>query len=551
MSFQTQCPHCGKILKLKSEAAVGRKAPCPKCRTPFVVEPYEEPPADEWDDAADEYDYEYSDDDYGDDYEEAEYEEVEPAPSRSSRKSSSKGSRKKKKSAGAPAWLAPAGIGLVVLLGLGLLGGGVMFLINNLGGGSANNAIDLAWLPADADMYVRAKPAEMWNAPILAPLRDNPAVKNAMAQASQNGQLNLMPEDIDTVTFAGVDLADQVSARVPLFGGKPKLTGEVVKQADPKQIVVMQLKRDLTVEELAALPGAEKKTHGSAEYFVAGVGLQRAGFYLASPRTLITGTESELTKAIDRGATQERVSRIDFINPNHQLVFVFAPSRVLQPEAAVSAGVSPADRLGNSISQGSKAMAMGISLRSDIDLQVQFDCFDGTSATNIQSEFDAVISEAKQKLAQSSAMVPEPMQGLITVATQTLDSFKASSSGTEVAITGNVPSTISDEIKKLSENPLAGMLLPGLMGSGGPGFGNPGFGGPPPGGGFPPNTQQPGASLNEPPAGYVPGGPDAATQADIEALQKEKAGVLDTTNDIRSRIKSGTGSILDSVPGSR
>ena len=326
MSFQTQCLHCGKVLKLKSEAAVGRKAPCPKCKTPFVVEPYEEPPADEWDDAGDEYGYDYSDDDYGDygdDYEEAEYEEVEPAPSRSSRKSSSKGSKKKKKSADAPAWLAPAGIGLAVLLGLALLGGGVAFLINNLGGGSANNAIDLAWLPADADMYLQAKPAEMWNAPILAPLRDNPAFKSAMQQAGQSGQLDLKPEDVVSVTFAGVDLSDQVSARVPLFGGKPQLTGDVVKQADPKHLAVIRLNRDLSLDELVSMPGAEKKNHGTAEYYVAGVGDQRAGFHLADARTLVTGTESELTKAIDRGSSQERVERIDFINPNHQLVVVF------------------------------------------------------------------------------------------------------------------------------------------------------------------------------------------------------------------------------------
>ena len=552
MSFQTQCPHCSKVLKLKSEAAVGRKAPCPKCKTPFVVEPYEEPAADEWDDAGDEYGYDYSDDDYGDygdDYEDAEYEEVEPAPSRSSRRSTSKGSKKKTKAAGAPAWLAPAGIGLAVLLGLGLLGGGVMFLVNSFGGG-ASNAIDLAWLPADADMYLRAKPGEMWDAPILAPLRDNPAIKNAMTQAGQNGQLNLNPEDVDTVTFAGIDLSDQVSARVPLFGGKPRLTGNVVKHADPKHIAVVRLKRDLTTDELASMPGVEKKTHGSAEYFVSGVGNQRAGFHLADARTLLTGTESELTKAIDRGASQDRVARIDFINPNHQLVVAFAPPKVLQPEASTSAGVSPADRLGNSISKGAKAMAFGISLASDIDLQVQFECFDDTSAANIQSEFESVISEAKTKLAQSPD-VPEMMQGLMNVATQTLESFQASASGTEVAITGNVPGTLGDEIKKLSENPMAAMMLPMLINSGGTGAGGPGFGGPPADGTFPPDPQQPATSLNEPPPGYVPGGPDAATQADIEALQKEKEGVLDTTGDIRNRIKSGTGSILDSVPGSR
>lgn len=552
MAFQTQCPNCSKILKLKSDAAIGRKAPCPKCKTPFVVEPYEEPAADEWDEAGnDEYGYDYSDDDYGDDYGDAvdDYEEVEPAPSRSARRSGSKGSKKKKKkAAGAPAWLAPAGIGLAALLGLALLGGGIFFVIGKLGG-AGSNPIDLAWLPGNADMYLHAKPDEMWNAPILAPLRENPLIKNAMAQAGQNGQLDLKPEDIASVTFAGVDLADQVSARVPLFGGKPKLTGEVVKQADPKHISVVRMKRDLTVEELAAVPGAEQKTHGSAEYFVAGVGQQRAGFYLVDARTLITGTESELTNAIDRGNSQERVSRIDFINPNHQLVMVFAPPNPLPPEQSTSSGATAGDRLGESIGQGARAMSLGLSLGQNVDLQVQFDCFDGSAASTIQSDFDAVIAEAKSKLAQQSGSVPEPLQGLMSVATQTLDSFQASASGSQLAISGNVPGALGDEIKKLAENPMAALMLPALMN--GSGSGNPGFGGPPPGNAFPPNPEQPATSLNGQPPGYTPGGPDAAAQADIDALQKERAGVLEQTGKIKSGIKSGTGQILDAVPGGR
>jgi phage FluMu protein Com len=425
MAFQTQCPHCGKVLKLKSEAAVGRKAPCPKCRTPFVVEPYEEPPADEWNDAGgeDEYGYDYSDDDYGDYGDEygvadGDYAEAEPAPSRSSRKSGAKGSKKKKKAAGAPAWLAPLGIGLAILVGLGLLGGGVAFLISRVGG--SRNVVDLAWLPADGDMYLLAKPGEMWNAPILEPLRDNPAIRNAMGRAGQNGQLDLKPEDIATVTLAGVDMFDMMSARVPLFGGRATATGQVVKRAEPKQIAVMRLNRDLTQEELAAVPGAQKKTHGSAEYYLAGTGRQTAGFYLADARTLLTGTESELTKAIDRGNSQERVARIDFANVNHQFVMVLAPPNPLRSETSAASGATAGDRLGSSINRGARAMAFGLSLGQNIALQFQVDCFDGESATAIQTDFDAAIAEAKRKLGESSAMIPEPLQGLVAVMTQSL-----------------------------------------------------------------------------------------------------------------------------------
>ncbi|MHC4876649.1 MAG: zinc ribbon domain-containing protein [Planctomycetota bacterium] len=549
MAFKTQCPHCSKVLKLKSEAAIGRKAPCPKCGEAFKVAKYEEPAVDEWEEAGDdEYSYDYSDEDYGDygdDYGEADdaYAEYEPAPSRSARRS--KGGKSKKKAAGAPAWLAPAGIGLVVLLGLGLLGSGIYFVAGMLGGGSSN-VINLAWLPGNADMYLHAEPDKMWAAPILAPLRENEMLQKAMAQAGQNGQLDLKPEDIESVTMAGVDMADQMSARVPLFGGKAQFTGEVAKRADPKHISVIRLKRDLSTDELAGMPGAERKSHGSSEYFVSGVGSQRAGFHLASPRLLLTGTESELMNAIDRGETQERVDRIDFIDPNHQFVMVFAPQNVLQSVNAASGGATPGDRLGNSINRGTKAMALGLSLNQNVDLQVQFDCFDSDAASTIQSDFDAAITDIKAKLSEQSANTPEAFQGLVDVATQSLNSLQASTSGNLVAFSGSVPGSVGDEIKKLAESPMAAFMLPGLLNGGGNSFGGQGLGS------SPSVNQPPAASLNSNESQqFSPGGPDAAVDKELKAVQDERKQVLDELGNLKGRIKSGTGQILDSVPGSR
>ncbi len=76
-------------------------------------------------------------------------------------------------------------------------------------------------------------------------------------------------------------------------------------------------------------------------------------------------------------------------------------------------------------------MALGVSLRSDIDT-CSVRLFRWHSATNIQTEFESVMSDAKQKLTQSAGMIPEPMQGLMTVATQTLRFLQGPSSGSEV-----------------------------------------------------------------------------------------------------------------------
>lgn len=545
MVFQTQCPSCGRILKLKSEAAIGRKAPCPGCRTPFVVEPYEEAADGEWDDAGDEYSYDYSDDEYGDYTDDAEeYDEVEPAPTRSSRRSGSKSGSKKKKKKAAPAWLAPVGLGLAVVLALGLVGSGVYMIVARMGGGGSN-VIDLTWLPADADMYLRVRPAQMWNAPILAPLKENPLVKNAIAQAGQNGQLSLQPEEIESVTMAAVNIADRVSARVPLFGGKAQVTGKTIK-ADPRQVAVLRVNRDVASTELESLPGALKKTHGSAEYFLTGRGQQAIGMYLADARTLILGTESEVTRAIDRGPTQDRVSRIDFADSGHQLVVVMAPANPLQIERPPSALPAGTDRLNDSINSGVRAMALGLDLNQSIDLAVRFDCFDGTAATNLQADIDAAIAEVKSRIEEQSGSVPEPFQGLVSVATQAVASVQSSASGSLLAVSGSIPGSLGTEIQKLAENPMAALMLPALMNAGGAG---PGMGSG--GSGMPSGQDSPGASLNEPPAGYPAGSPDAPTQADIDAVQNEKQDVLNQLGNVRGRIKSTTGQIQEAVPGGK
>jgi DNA-directed RNA polymerase subunit M/transcription elongation factor TFIIS len=40
MSTMTKCPNCSKVLKLKSEAAFGKKVACPQCQEPFTVKPF-------------------------------------------------------------------------------------------------------------------------------------------------------------------------------------------------------------------------------------------------------------------------------------------------------------------------------------------------------------------------------------------------------------------------------------------------------------------------------------------------------------------------------
>ncbi len=91
-----QCPHCSQTLKLKNPKLLGRKVPCPKCKTPFVLE---EPEPE--DDVFEEFD------DFGDD----EFD----APPPPSRRRAAGGKSKKAKKASRPGWVLPVAIGGGVL----------------------------------------------------------------------------------------------------------------------------------------------------------------------------------------------------------------------------------------------------------------------------------------------------------------------------------------------------------------------------------------------------------------------------------------------------
>jgi len=129
MSVKTGCPHCGAELKLKTDKSVGRKVPCPRCSTPFVLKVLDEPAADEeWD----EYD-DYSEQDYGsayDDYDQGSssarrFSGKRSSGSKRASSSRSKSRKSQKKSANVgPNWVLYGGVIVGVLM---LVGGAVAF----------------------------------------------------------------------------------------------------------------------------------------------------------------------------------------------------------------------------------------------------------------------------------------------------------------------------------------------------------------------------------------------------------------------------------------
>jgi hypothetical protein len=551
----TKCPNCSKILKLKSEAAFGKKTACPQCREPFTVKPYKkkkakpvvEEPEDEYEDYEDTYG-DYDDtayDDYGGD---DQYDDYEPATKRSASSksgSSRKKSKKKKKVAGLPPWLKYVAFGLAGVLVLGGLVGVVVTAVGVGGGGS--NVMDLAWLPEDADLFVKVELDDLWNAPMLASVRDNEAVKKMMTQMTQQNSVKLGIEDIDSVTMAGIDMADTYQQQVGFLGNRVG-SPTIAKNANAKMIGVMRLKKDVTPADLGDDADSRKKDHGGKTYYTA-PGNQAV--YLADARTMIIGEEDQVKLAIDRGPDEPRVSRIDFVNPRHQVVFIIAPPKLLDADSRAeiepSAGAGAVQQqIEQSFNEKTKAFSFGLSLTSNIEMELQMQCFSSSDAESLKTELDTALADMKTKFEASTGAVPPQFADFVAIGKEAIDSLNADQSGDEITVAAMIPGRITTAVQDaITNNPMASMImmLQGMTQQFNQGATPPaGFGGA--------NAE----SLN-PSAGVDPaqaGQPSNVNPEDFEAgVRQDQQNTLDTLNGVRSRIKSTTGAIQDAVPGGK
>jgi hypothetical protein len=472
MSLSTKCPACGKVLKLKSEAAVGRKVPCPDCHEPFVVKlrsaPQKPTPVeDEY--GADEYGtedyggYDYDEEDYDDG---AGYDEYE-APARSARQGgdsspSRKTSRKKKKQAAA-AWLKPLLIGGGALLGLGLVATVITFSISSLGGSSASNVVDLSYQPENCDTFMIIRPAAMANSPLSAAMGELPMVKQFMEmQQQQTGTAKFADFDLVVVGLTGISEQPQLS----LFG---RPVGSPSAKPDPKPLIVCRMARDISTDELknyvamsgsAASGDIAEKQHSGKTYYEATTPKGMFGVWQPDQRTLVMGTSDMVTAAIDRGSVEPRIARLDFVDASQHFVMVHAPAAIAPSTNTSGSPGSVAQRLEGAFGQNVRAAAFGFTLSSDIDLTVRTVCYGSSEATDFKTAIDTSVAEGRTKAEIGLASVPPGMESLVAVAKETLGSIQSHTSGDNVDLTMKVPGKLVDAIKAVIDaNPMASMMI--------------------------------------------------------------------------------------------
>ncbi|MEX1229540.1 MAG: hypothetical protein WEB58_04830 [Planctomycetaceae bacterium] len=519
------CPECATKLRLKDRRAVGKRVKCPKCEVPFLVEipaAGEEDPLDFLDD------FDAAPPSRARSRSDEESDDVDDAPSKPKRKTSSKKKKKRRKSSAD--WQQPALIGGGVLLLLLLLGGGVYLAT----GTSINgNAVDMTYLPADADTLVKINVAEIMKVPLLNPLMQHEKVKEELNELSQKIGFSL--NDVETMTL-GVRTAEGNS--VGGFPGMPVGVGGMNSLMGARNpidfastsgiVVVVRFAKAMNSQMTAdAVPGSELVQHAGRDLIrrPANAGQsQPLALLFATDSLAIMGTEDKVKAAYDAGTIQVRRPEFDFVNPDMQLFYAYVPRdrQVFKNMAAIAPVPEGADK---HVMEYTIGMGTGIDFNSDVDVEVWYSLESRSAASSAYRGLEAekkqareavdnlkkLLNEQNAMLAMMAPNIKPSAEKIIAIAEQTVDSMSGSKSGSYYTMELTIPGSIGPAIQELVANMpdmsgMGGMAMPSGMPSSPSSYGagapaGAAFPGQTPPGGFPGGA----AAMPAGPAGAFPG----------------------------------------------
>jgi predicted Zn finger-like uncharacterized protein len=446
--LKVQCPECQASLKLKDSSKLGKKIACPKCKHVFVAKSSAEdddflsdlPPDD--DSGADEDDEELPRSRRGSSAKSAKTSKQAPA----------KGKKKAKQSDG-PNVALLAGVGVLVLLVLG----GVGLWASGLLGGKANDApvvanqappmpqpaaappapaanahrLDLTWLPPDAELFVRLRPAKLLSSAIAADLGGAESPQLAEFQKATG----LSPNDVESFTLAVPKVSETLGKGMfQAMSEKPDMAIGVVRLTKPLDLA--------TVKIMDQAPTAA--THNSKTYqtFPPMPGDKEAfGLYSAAPTVVVIGNETALKQAIDRGESAAPRPELDFIDADQDLVVAILPKdakAVLQPlkfGATMSGAPIPAS-IENVADNSFVGLSIGANLHQGIDLQIALALKDANAATQVRTDVENLVAAGKQSFEEIKQSMPPNLGSNVGAL---VSSVKLTSEGNVARFSASIP----------------------------------------------------------------------------------------------------------------
>ncbi len=465
-----ECPGCAAKLNLPDRSKLGKKIKCPKCEEIFVAEAL----------------------DGGDDEVVSFDEDEAPVKSIGSRKRGSGNSAGKKsggkqsggESGGNNAVLIGGGVAVaVVLLIAGLFFAGVFGAakaelapqpvavaapeaapVAPAPLSPAEKTLALRWMPADTELLIHLKVADIWAAPLLKSALDLPKVVAGIADFQK--QTGLLPTEVESVTVGVADLSGAMlrskaaegtngaAAPPPIFGPPgmmpPNPFGNL-RPADQRFVAVIRTKKSVDLNALMQAAGEnQQKEHQGKTYFEAASKPSQpsSGVWAPDANTLVFATLKDLLATIDRGETV--TPRQEFSRLEHVSHFILA-SIVQEPKPGdLPAGIElpiPVAMMQSGIKDyGVTAMSLGLSIKGGFDLNVAVSSSSADGSKKLKGELETQLAQAQSQFGLLKGAAP-PLLG--ELGQMLLDNIKLDEQSQQVRLATSVPDSAQGKLEQL------------------------------------------------------------------------------------------------------
>ena len=531
--ISVECPSCLAKLNLADSSKLGKKIRCPKCTEVFTPEAPDD------------------DEDFEDDIDDEPKRGASKKPSAggAASKGAKKGANKGGSSGGGsnlPVIIGGA-VGLLALVGAGLFFSGI-FNSKPLPAppampsmtlappapvapapppppqiSPAEKVLGLRWMPAETDVIIHAKLAEIWQAPLLKEPLKSPTIATGLKEFEK--QFGMPPSEIESVTFGFVDLTAGVAKKLaagPPAGVPGFPAGPPFPMMSPEEfhyVVVVRTKKPIDWKLISqTIPnGGLKDKNGKSYFEVTGNPMQPAnGGWSPDSNTLILATSKELMTTIERGETV--VPRKEFAGINHLPHLVVAgvvrglrPDEIQQAEAKnVMFPPFIAELWGPNGKYAPRMGSLGLSVKGGFDLQISAASNTTEGSQNIKAAFESFVSELRPMFDGYKSTAP-PLIG--ELGELLLTNLKIEEQNQKVTLSTGVPDSAQEKLEQLPPILMVMAMTGGFGGGpGGPPMASvPNFGGSP--GSIP---------MNLPPANVptisLPGETESVEPAMVEGL---------------------------------
>lgn len=326
----------------------------------------------------------------------------------------------------------------------------------------AATAVNLAWLPAGAEVLINVNVRELWIAPMLAIVKESPGTK-ATLQQMQN-ELNMQPRDVDSVTVAisGVTELALAGAADPtaLASGTDQVV-MVIRTRLPFDPQIVQRRTD----------DYEAATHDGKPFYRA-LNDEMPCVYLPDSKTVVLAEEEPLKAAIEQGADAAERPEFAFMDASRHVAVAWVPNdpfALTEKIPTAGSGSDAFDRLATALKDQLLGVGLGVSVTDSVELEVRVLCVDAPAASEVDASLTDLMNEGKGLWTLAKGEVPVPIAGMV----DSIIRAQKNSATNEVASVSTRISGQSIERAITSAEEMLPMLMLGAMsglgGAAGPG----------------------------------------------------------------------------------